>query len=203
MSILAENKGGNFEVVAAGNHLARCYSMVQIGTIHDETFDTKRHLVRITWELPLKKKVFKPENGERPFSISKEYTLSMNEKANLRQDLESWRGKGFTENEAKAFDITKLLGKACMLNVIHKQNRKGNTYAVISSITPIPEGMTCPAQINPTFELSYSDWSDSKFNSLPDFIKERMQQTPEFQSMLSGGGEVLADRTEPEDDLPF
>lgn len=205
MSIIAQNKGGNYEPVPAGNHLARCYSMIQIGTIIDPQFQTPRSLVRVTWELPNEKKVFKEENGEQPFSISKEYTISMNEKANLRKDLESWRGKGFTEKEAESFDITKLLSVPCLLNVIHKTSGKGNTYATVSTISPVPKGMTCPTQINPTFELSYSNWDNKKFATLPDYLKEKMQQTSEFKAILEGeqppiGEEPIQDS---QDDLPF
>lgn len=203
--ILAEqNESTQKELVPSGNHVARCYSMVEMGTITSEYMGEEKSLkkVRVTWELPFKKKVFKQENGEQPYSISKEYTLSMYEKANLRKDLESWRGQGFTEDQAKSFDISKLLGKPCMINVIHKDSKKGNKYAQVSSITPIPDGMTCPAQINPTFELSYSDWSDDKFNSLPEWIRKEMETTPEFRMISTGGGDVKADITN-NDDLPF
>ena len=178
--------------------------MIQIGTIIDPTFQTPRSLVRITWELPKERKVFKEENGEQPYSISKEYTISMNEKANLRKDLESWRGKAFTEKEAESFDITKLLGVAGLLNVIHKQGKNGNTYAVVSGISPVPKGMECPPQENKTFELSYSAWDDKKFAGLTEFIKEKMQQTAEFKSIVEGtqtvGDEPVKDDS---DSLPF
>lgn len=208
MSIIAQNKGGNFEIVPAGNHVARCYSMIEIGTIIDPTYQIPRTIVRVTWELPNEKKVFKPENGEQPFSISKEYTLSMNEKATLRKDLESWRGKGFTDKEAEAFDISKLLTVPCMLNVIHKKSNQGNQYAVVQSITPIPKGMTCPPQINPTFELSYGQWDDKKFAGLPEWLKEKMTQTKEFKAIVEGtapdvGDEPVKDEQGKFDDLPF
>ena len=205
MPIIAEqNETTQRELVPAGNHVARCFSMIEIGTVTTEYLGQEKNQkkVRVSWELPFKKKVFNPEKGEQPFSVNKEYTLSMYDKANLRHDLESWRGQGFTDQEAKAFDISKLLGKACMLNIIHKESKKGNKYAQVSSITPIPEGMTCPAQINPTFELSYADWSDAKFQGLPDWIKKMMEETPEFQSVISGGGDVKPDVTD-DDDLPF
>lgn len=204
--IIAEDKGGSFELVPAGNHVARCYSMIEIGTIHDETFNVSRRIVRISWELPNEKKVFDKDKGEQPFSIHKKYTISMNEKSNLRKDLESWRGKGFTEAESKAFDITKLIGVPCMLNVIHKTNNKGNQYAAIGSISPIPKGMECPAQINGSFILSYADWDMNKFQGLPDWIRKEMEETPEFQAMLSGGTEVPTDdrgTDSGEGDLPF
>jgi hypothetical protein len=192
------------EIVPSGNHIARCYSMIELGTVTSEYMGEEKSLkkVRVSWELPFKKKVFDSDKGEQPFSVHKEYTLSMYEKANLRKDLESWRGQGFTEEQAKSFDISKLIGKPCMLNVIHRDSKKGNKYAVISSITPIPDGMNCPDQINATFELSYSEWSDAKFQSLPEWIRKEMEGTPEFQSVISGGGEVKQDVTS-SDDLPF
>jgi hypothetical protein len=177
--------------------------MIEIGTEFNEMFQNHRKVVRISWELPTKKKVFNPEKGEQPYSMHKEYTLSMSDKANLRHDLESWRGKGFSELEAKAFDVTKLLSVPCMLNVIHKTSGKGNQYATIGSISPLPDGVTCPPQVNATFMLSYSEWDSKKFEALPDWIKDKMKETPEYQAILSGGTEVPIDDKGKEDDLPF
>lgn len=211
MAITAQNTGKTFELVPAGNHLARCFSMIEIGTVTEEIKGktTKLYKVRVTWELPNEQKVFDEAKGPQPFSISKEYTLSMNEKANLRKDLESWRGRGFTEDEAKAFDITKLLGVACMLNVIHKISAAGNPYAAISGVTPIPKGVTCPAQINHTFVLSYDDASwDTKFGTLSQYVKERIEKTPEFGKRMNAGHNDVGDEPamvdhDGADDLPF
>lgn len=134
MPIIAENSGTNYTPIPAGNHIARCYEMIQIGTVIEQTgiyAGKESHKVRLTWETPDEKHDF--GKGLQPFSISKEFTLSMNEKATLRKMLESWRGKAFTEDEAKRFDITKLLGKPCMISVIHKVSKTGKNYAEISS----------------------------------------------------------------------
>lgn len=206
MSITATNSGGSFELCPSGNHIARCYSMIEIGTIYDETFAVSRKLVRISWELPNEKKIFKQENGPQPFSIHKEYTLSMNEKANLRKDLESWRGKGFTEKEAEAFDITKLLGVPCMLNVIHKTSRTGKDYAMIASLGPVPKGTIVPDAINPVFVLSYNEWDQSKFDSLPEWLRKKIMETEEYKFIQSGGMETNEKQDKevrPDDDLPF
>ena len=213
MPITAKQSEVKFELVPAGNHLARCYSMIEIGT-EDIVFngETKQaYKVRITWELPNEKKVFNPEKGEQPFSVSKDYTLSMHEKANLRHDLSSWRGRAFTDDEAKAFDITKLIGIPCMLNVIHNAAKNGNTYANISSVATVPKGLIVPPQINPSFIFSYDDWNDSKFNALPDYLRQRIERTPQFKKRLevdpnpAERGEFPDIEREPVgvDDLPF
>jgi hypothetical protein len=176
----------NYEPVNSGNHVGRCVQMIELGSVNFQTPEGPKllHKVRITWELPLETKVFKEENGEQPFVLSKEYTLSMHEKSNLRKDLEAWRGKKYSEEESKAVDITKLVGVPCMLNVVHEE-KKGNVYANIASITPLPKGMVCPPQVNPSFVLSYDDFDFDKFNSLPTWLKEKMETTPEFQKVKS------------------
>ena len=117
--------------------------------------------------------------------------------------LESWRGKSFTEDEAKAFDITKLLGKACMINVIHKKSSKGNDYADISSIATLPKGLECPDQVNPMQELSFDNWNSSIFDSLPDFIKNKIKSSNEYKAMMSPGHTETPQANDSNDDLPF
>jgi hypothetical protein len=186
--INATNNGVKRELIPAGNYVARCYSMVHIGTIDEVILgETKRmNKVRITWELPTELRVFKEENGEQPMVISQEFTLSMNEKANLRKFLESWRGKGFTEDQAKSFDITKLLGVPCMLSIIHKQTKKGNEFETISSIAAMPKGLECPAQVNKNFEFNYEDKFDATvLDSFPDFIKDKMKTSLEYKKRMN------------------
>lgn len=187
MPITAKAPETKFELVPSGNHIARCYSMVEVGTEVVEYQGEKKsqYKVRITWELPNEKKVFSTDKGEQPYSVSKDYTLSMHEKSNLRHDLENWRGKAFTEAEAKAFDISKLLGAPCMLNVIHRQSQAGNPYATISGITAVPKGFITPIQINPSFILSYDEWNDHKFSTLPEWLRKRIEATPEYKQRLA------------------
>jgi hypothetical protein len=203
MPIIAENKGGDFVLIPAGNHIARCYGMVQIGTVKEETgiyAGKESHKVRISWETPHECHDF--GKGLQPFAIHKEFTLSMNEKATLRKMLESWRGKAFTEEEAERFDITKLLGKPCMINVIHKTSGKGSTYPDISSLATLPKGLECPEQVNQTMELSFDNWKQHIFDSLPDFVKDKIKKSKEYAAMTSPGHSETP-QTSNDDDLPF
>ena len=208
MAINATNTQAHRELIPAGNYIARCYQMIEIGTVKETILGKEKILpkVRIGWELPTELKVFKEENGEQPLVISKEFTLSMAEKANLRIALKSWRGKDFTDEEAKSFDITKLIGVPCMLNVIHKPSKDGTRqYEEISGITPMPKGVNCPEQINNTFILSYDDFDINKFNTLPDFIRNKMQTSMEFTNIQNPNHKEIHNSSidETYDDLPF
>ncbi len=186
MAIIAENKGGSdFEPVTAGTYAARCYSMVHIGTTTEEFEGKAKTLnkIRLSWELPTELKEFKEGEGEKPFFVSKEFTLSMHEKSSLRKYLEAWRGKAFTEDEAKSFDVTKLLGKECLVSIIHEV-KKEKTYAKIASVSTLPKGMVCPPQINESFEFNYDPFDQEKFLSLPEWLRKKMEATPEYKKAI-------------------
>lgn len=207
MAINAKNTGSSRELVQAGNYVARCYKMIEIGTVTENVMGTNKtlHKVRIGWELPTELKTFDTAKGEQPLVIDQEYTLSMNEKSNLRKMLESWRGQAFNEKEAECFDITKLLGKPCMLNVIHRVSKTNSVYEQIAGVTPVPKGFNVPPQISKTFVLSYDNFDEDLFNSLPDFIKQKMQTSSEYIALRNPNVRNMnaSDITEPIDDLPF
>lgn len=190
MAIIAKSSGETTqrELIPAGTYLARCYSMVHLGTVKQTYLgeDKWTNLVRITWELPTELKCFNADKGEQPCVISKEVTLSMNEKSTLRALLTGWRGKAFTEDEAKEFDVAKLLGKPCMISIFHQASKSNpeKVYERIASISPVMKGMECPAQINPTFEFSVLDYNQAKFDTMPEFMKEMVRGSKEFQQML-------------------
>lgn len=209
MSIIATNNYVQRELIPSGNYIARCYQMLEIGTVQEIIMGQPKTLkkVRIGWELPEETRTFSPEKGEQPFVISQEFTLSMNEKSNLRKVLASWRGKDFSDKEAEAFDITKLLGVPCMLNVIHKPSKDGTrTYENIGSVSPLPKSVKCPPQVNKTLRLEYDAFDFDIFNDLPDFIKDKMKGSLEYAAMKNPGHTNIpnsSDVTEPIDDLPF
>ncbi|MHA1379626.1 MAG: hypothetical protein ACTSRG_14730 [Candidatus Helarchaeota archaeon] len=48
--------------------------------------------------------------------------MSLHAKATMRKFLESWRGKKFTKEELEGFDLQKILGKPCQLQIIHSDD---------------------------------------------------------------------------------
>lgn len=137
MPIIAKAGGGDFEKAPTGMQQAVCVHVSDIGRQRGsgQYADKILHKVIITWELAAKYKT-----GDRlgqPHKLSQFYTLSLGKKANLSKDLEGWRGRPFTEEERKAFDLENLLGKNCYLNVGATEDDKRKVMAV----TPIPAEM--------------------------------------------------------------
>lgn len=129
-------KGNTFTPCPFGLHHAVCVDVFDLGVL-EVTYNgaTKRqHKMDIYWESDEKN----PDNG-KPFLVRKRYTLSLDEKSTLRKDLESWRGKAFTPDEIRnGFDVERLLGANCQLNVTHVE-RAGQTYANVTAIVPPPK----------------------------------------------------------------
>lgn len=184
-----------------GNHVARCIGVIDLGTQSKEYQGKKTtsRQVRITWELPEEKKVFREENGEQPYLLSKDYTQSLSQKARLKSDLESWRGRGFTDEELQGFDIKNLIGKSCLLNVIH--NDKG--YANIAAIAPVPKGTTVPAQINPSQYFDLNEYNQEVFESLPEFIQDKIKLSPEYNLLKNPGQHDVSGTDYENDDMVF
>jgi len=186
MAINATNNGGKqHEPINAGTYAARCYAMVHIGTI-DEQIQNKPiqwiNKVHFTFELPTEKMVFDESKGPECRVIGKEFTLSMNEKATLRKFLESWRGQKFTDEQAKIFDVTKLLNVPCLVSVIHKTSSKGNVYTEISSVSMPISGMIVPELTNKIFEFNYDDKTEN-FPDVPKFIREKVVRSKEWNAI--------------------
>lgn len=169
-------------LVPSGTHIARTIGLIYIGTIESEWKGEKKSLykIRLTWELPNKTHVFKEGDKPKPFTISREFTFSMGPKSNLRPIVEGIIGTSLKDEEANNFDLNEVLGKPCLISVSHEEGQSG-VYAAVKSCTPIIEGMTCPPQINETKVLDYSKWDQEYFDSLPDFIKEKIESSNEYK----------------------
>ena len=143
--------------------------MIDIGTVEWEWQGETKHTqkVRLTFELPNEIRDFGGE--EKPMVIEKEYTRSLHEKANLRKDFESWRGKSFSMEELKSFDLTSVLGAPCNISIIHETNKKGNEFAKIGGISSMTKGSKCPEQINENFIFNYEE----------NFNEEWLEQQPD------------------------
>jgi len=146
MALISKDSGGSgsFEPVPEGTHIARCITVVDIG--FQETPWGSKEKVYLGFEVPDVRVEWKDKDGadhEGPAIIGSRYTNSINEKAILGQHLVSWRGKQFTDDERQGFDLFNVLGAPCMLSVTH--NTKGDrTYANITGIMRLPQGMTAP-----------------------------------------------------------
>jgi hypothetical protein len=201
VSVVAKDKGGsgNFPPLPTGLMPALCVDIVDLGILETPFLDErtgqkqKKHQIQVVWQLHEEDEDGNTilRNDGKPFTMAKFYTLSLNEKANLRKDLDSWRGVPFTDEELEeGFDVERLLGVSCKLNLVAYKNAKGEDRVKVSAVAK-------PSKRDPQVTLD------------PDFVREK--DTPggrDVRSPKAGKAPKppVEDRDEEEDeddDLPF
>lgn len=202
MALIVKSKGGeDFKKVPAGNHVAVCNLVADVGL--QKTGYGPKHKIYLRFEVPEERTSYEKDGKqfEGPLTIGSFYTASLSKKATLTGFLEAWRGKGFTKEELDGFDLFNVLGAPCMLNVIHQTSEDGSkVYANIKSIAALPKGMPRPKAENPL--LKYSPDDESDFAKLPEWLQKKIGEqessTPEDNAQ---GPAPTAENFD--DDVPF
>ncbi len=146
----SEKKFTQRPLVPAGNHPARCYSIVDLGT-HTTVFkgqDKVNAKLMITWEFPDFMHTFNDQIGPQPLVVSHKYNVSLASKATLFKMLSSWRN---TKEVGSGPGFLKVyMSQWCLAGVIHNADKKDPNikHANISggdfggeNITPLPTMM--------------------------------------------------------------
>jgi len=184
------------ELVPAGNHIARLFKIVNIGTVEtpfkdEETGEPKvQPKVRLYFELPLKTRTYKQDGEEvtTPHVIGKKYTLSLfkgKQVAKLRTVAEAMIGTALTDQEAENFDVESLLGLPCMVQVTHEKLKDGTEYATIANVASVPEGMEAPGQVNASVVIDVNTASQEEIGALNEFIRAEIESSAEYKQRFS------------------
>lgn len=204
-----DNGGSDFELIPEATYIATSYILVDLGTHEYEYMGNSgtRPQVYIGWELN------DTDSQGRPFTIGKYYTASLGKKANLRKDLEAWRGRAFTEAELEGFHLKNILGKSCSIGIIHKEVGE-NKKARISSIQALPKGTPPYVPANKPIIFDLDEFNSELFASFPDFLKNTIKESAEYKAMVEAGfiapdtpapadSSFSTDELLTEDDIPF
>jgi hypothetical protein len=177
-----DSGGGEFQQLTPGTHVARCYSIIDLGTQRGEYQGqpTVRNQIIVRFEVP--GETIEVEGEPKPLTISKFYTNSLSEKANLRHDLVAWRGREFSTEELMAFDLQNIIGKPCLITVAHNDKGKARVLAV----SGLAKGMTCPPQFNPPETFWIDEWSQQAFEMLPEGFQRIIKESDEYKARVAG-----------------
>lgn len=173
---VSEGGGGNFTPAPEGTHVARCVKIIDIGTQPgSEMYPEPRHKIILGWELP-DEMMATDDGGERPHLVMQWYTASLHEKSKLRQHLHSWRGRAFTPEELRGFQLKNVLGVPCMLSVVHTE--KGR--AVVASVAKLPKAVHCAPAINPLVHYEIEHRDNDVFRGMSDKMQSIIRQAQEW-----------------------
>lgn len=209
--IVSGNSGKDFTIHPGGVFAARCTRIIDLGT-HDTEWEgkaKKQHKIVFAFESA---ELMGDDQGEfagKPFLILQRYTASLGTKAKMRGDLESWRGRPFTPAEIEAFDLHNVLGKACMVNMIHSEPSGGKVYSNVKAIMPLPAGIPAPKAVGPLVFFSLSDFDNAVYEGLSEYYRTEIAKSDEYKAMFGGKSASKAAAKQEavaeiqDDDIPF
>lgn len=174
MSLNVKEAGNaEFAITPEGTYVARCFKLIDTGTqTTTGQFGTKEQKkIMISWELLDGERM---EDG-KPYAVSQWYTASLHEKSQLRKDLEAWRGRKFTPEELEGFDLTKVLGQYCMIQIVHSNDGK---YANVNAIMSTKEK---PTGVNPLVSFDIDNPDMEVFKGLSENMQKKIAAAPEWQ----------------------
>ncbi len=174
MAITVSGKGGgSFIPAPAGVHQAVACDVVDMGNLETTWNGQKKikHVIRLVWQ------VEELMDDGKPFIVQSRYTASLHEKARLRKDLESWRGKPFTDAELEAFDLEVLIGVNCLLNVV-QTSKNGTTYANVTAVMPLKKGMQKMTVTNYTRVVERQETAAPPHEDAPPITDDELDSIP-------------------------
>ena len=213
MGLVAKDSG-DFLTVPPGMHLARCYRIIDLGTQRSEYMRQEKYGAKVMFQFEVhgeddKGKPLQTSDG-RPLSIAKSYTVTLSEKSNLRKDLQMWRGREFTAEELRGFELKNVLGAWAMLTVVHTESN-GKTYSNIASVNPVPVNMKkagMPEGVNETKMFLIEEPDMALFDTFSENLKKKIESSPEWQESRGSAPKSSQAPKAPgfeelEDDIPF
>ena len=172
-------KGGGdnkFQPHPEGQFVAQCVDTIDLGDTVESFPGTPEKLAH--------KCVIVFRTGEKNEStgefidIGREFTVSMNEKANLRKFLEQWRGKPYDAHQIEeGVPLHKLTGNHGLLTISHKTSGTGRTYANVTACVGIPKQMASTVEKYDGYKRA-DYWAD-KAKGYADLVKKfRAENAP-------------------------
>lgn len=206
-AVVAKNEDKPFPIHPAGQFAARCVDVIDLGEAVSDYAGQPPYLAQKValafWTGQLDEN---PEVKQVPVNVVMEFTLSMGKKSNMRAFLESWRGKSYTDEEAKqGVPVDRLYGAPALISVEHKQSGKGRMYARIKSIAPLPKQMASAVPSVESIDYTRDEWwAKKKEQYAKEAAEFRAKSRPKASASPNASGfEDFPEANYGDDDLPF
>lgn len=164
-----------------GTYPARLSGWVDLGT-HENRWPgqgkakTQRRVL-LTFTL------FPPGPQARPARLSKEFTLSLHERAGLRKWLEAWAGRPMDEEQRNNFHPLKALEKPALLSVGSRTAADGRVWPTLAGIIHPPAGMPVPDLRWPAQHFDLGEPSRMIYAELPAWVQRKIQASQEWAGL--------------------
>jgi len=165
--------------VDPGVYIAVCVHSIDLGEqMREEKGKAPTFSNQVVLTFELVGETMEVDGKTKPRDLSRTFNVSRSKNGSLRKFVQSWMGKAFSDEAFWEFDTNDLVGQAAQLSVIHSENGE---YANIDAALPLPKGMPAPKATLPLIRFDLEPWDAAAFEALPDWAKERVKRSSQYQ----------------------
>ena len=198
------------ELLPAKTHLGVLVMVAEIGTVETEWKGEKKYpyKVLLSFDFPKQRMDYEKDGVTKnvPRRKTSRVTFSYHEKSTLGQWLKNWIG----EAPSNDFDLFSLLGTSAMITISHDAGKDGTVWDNISNVTQLIDGIEPIAAECDLMRYSFIEHKMDIPDNIPDWVVEKIQESPEWEKLARYSGKQEPDPTEPDDlsgleddDIPF
>ena len=129
--MIVKKRDDDFKPIPTGLQPAVCVNVFDLGYQPGFQNGPPSPKLAILWELTCQER---RDDGKR-FQLTKLYTASLGTKANLRKDLETWRGRKFSDKELEGFELNNIKGVGCQLLLVESAT-EGRSFTNVAAVMP-------------------------------------------------------------------
>ena len=182
-----------------GVYMAVCIGVVDLGEQYSEKFKNYSNKVLFIFEFPEER--VEVDGEDKPRWMSREFTISQSKKSKLFEFVGSWNGVQYTTESFGEVELFDQIGKPCQLQLVTSESGE---YTNIAAVMQLPKGVRVERRETDTYAFDTEEWDDDVFERLPDWIRERIMKSTQYQNSHAPTDEVdfpeeeTAEETDPQ-----
>ena len=167
--------------IPGGTYLAICVYSIGIGEqLCEYEGKSKNYYNQVMLGFEICGQTIEIDGKQEPRVLGKTFNATKGKKSGLRKFIGAWEAKELTDDEYLDKDTNDYVGKAALLTIV--LNETGE-YSNIDGVAPLPVGMpiSVPQPLSKLIRFDVDNWDNAAFEELPDWAKERIKKSTQYQ----------------------
>ena len=167
--------------VPGGTYLAICVYSIGIGEqLCEYEGKSKNYYNQVVLGFEICGQTVEIDGKQEPRVLGKTFNATKGKKSGLRKFIGAWEAKELSDDEYLDTDTNDYVGKPAFLTIV--LNETGE-YSNIDSVAPLPAGIPIevPKPMSELIRFDTDDWDQKAFDNLPDWAKERIKKSTQYQ----------------------
>lgn len=188
-----------------GTYLGICIGVIGLGEQETQWQGKTRYVEKVRFLFEIPEETIEMDGEQKPRQLSVDFSVAKRATSRIRQFLSGWMGKMLSDEEYANLELYDLLGRNALLGVVRSEDGQ---YANISTATPLRKSETPQTAVSAPILFDADEWDDAVFETLPDYLQERLKQSAQYKNAHLPAQEVSVEAAEQEaaedsEEVPF